>query len=114
MVRSIWLRQCSEYTFHSGNSACNMYRIVFILLKHGGLVLLSNLLVGLGVATYYGVDPNPCTRKSKLDAQMIYGGRCTSGLTSYSIAACTDFGLCMVDDSHCVDWTGLDWTIGVD
>ena len=31
----------------------------------------------------------------------------TSGLTSYSIAACTDFGLCMVDDSHCMDWTGL-------
>lgn len=65
-----------------------MYRIVFILLKHGGLVLLSNLLVGLGVATYYGVDPNPCTRKSKLDAQMIYampGGRWTSGLTSYIV-----------------------------
>lgn len=92
-----------------------MYRVVFILLKQGGLVLLSNLLVGLGVATYYGIDPNPCTRKSKLDAQMIYSyeGRWTSGLTSYSIAACTDFGLCMVDDSHCMDWTGLDYRCGL-
>ena len=45
-----------------------MYRVKpsLTLLKHGGLVLLSNLLVGLGVATYYGIDPTePCTRARK-------------------------------------------------
>ena len=40
-----------------------MYRVVLI---QGGLVLLSTLLVGFGVATYYGLDPTePCTRSRK-------------------------------------------------